>query len=199
MKASVIILLFFAIGVILGIFNFIPDSFLNYNSSFIALCVLMFVVGFSVGHQPQTIQKFKNLPLRIILLPIITLLGTWVGSLAASLTNTYSITENLAIGSGLGYYSLTSILITQYKGTELGALALLANIFREIITLLFLPLMVQYFGKLAPIAAGGATTMDTTLPGIMRFSGKDYGMIAIYHGFVADLSVPFLVAFWCSV
>ncbi|KAA6306310.1 hypothetical protein EZS27_023552, partial [termite gut metagenome] len=56
-----------------------------------------------------------------------------------------------------------------------------------------------YFGKLAPISAGGATTMDTTLPVIIRYSGKDFTIASIYHGFVVDFSVPFLVAFFCSV
>ena len=40
-------------------------------------------------------------------------------------------------GSGFGYYSLSSIFITEYKGAELGTIALLSNISREIITLLF--------------------------------------------------------------
>jgi uncharacterized membrane protein YbjE (DUF340 family) len=76
---------------------------------------------------------------------------------------------------------------------------LLANILREIITLLFAPVMVKYFGKLAPIAAGGATTMDTTLPIIIRTSGKEFSVVSIYHGFVMDLSVPFLVTLCCSI
>jgi len=41
--------------------------------------------------------------------------------------------------------------------------------------------------------------MDTTFPGIVRFSGKEYSIIAIYHGFITDLSVPFLVTLWRSL
>jgi uncharacterized membrane protein YbjE (DUF340 family) len=59
--------------------------------------------------------------------------------------------------------------------------------------------MVKYFGKLSPISAGGATTMDTTFPVIVRNSGKDYSILSIYHGLVMDLSVPFLVTFFCSL
>ncbi|HAD01761.1 MAG TPA: hypothetical protein DCE74_06040, partial [Porphyromonadaceae bacterium] len=82
-----------------------------------------------------------------------------------------SLTDCLAVGSGFGYYSLSSVFITQYKGAEMGTIALTANIIREILTLLAAPLMVRYFGRLAPICAGGATTMDTTLPIITRYSG----------------------------
>ena len=38
------------------------------------------------------------------------------------------------------------------------------SIIREIFALLGAPLFVRYFGRLSPICAGGATTMDTTLP-----------------------------------
>ena len=77
--------------------------------------------------------------------------------------------------------------------------ALLANVCREIITLLFAPLLVRYFGRLAPISAGGATTMDTTLPIIMRVSGRRYLVLSVFHGFMVDFSVPFLVSFFCML
>ena len=113
----------------------------------------------------------------------------------------------MAVGSGFAYYSLSSILITQFKepsiglqlATELGTIALLANIFREMMALLGAPLIRKYFGKLAPISVGGATTMDTTLPIITRCSGKEFVIISIFHGFVVDFSVPFLVTFLCSI
>ena len=81
----------------------------------------------------------------------------------------------------------------------MGTIALLSNIIREIITLLAAPLLVRYFGKLATISAGGATTMDTTLPIITRYSGQQFVILAIFHGFLVDLSVPFLVTLFCSL
>jgi len=110
-----------------------------------------------------------------------------------------SSSECMAIGAGFGHYSLSSIFITEYKGPELGTIALLSNIMREITALLGAPLLVKYFGKLAPISVGGATTMDTTLPIITRCSGKEFVIISIFHGFVVDFSVPFLVTFLCSI
>ena len=66
-------------------------------------------------------------------------------------------------------------------------------------TLLFAPLMVRWFGNLAPISAGGATSMDTTLPIITRYTGNDYAVVSIFHGFLVDFTVPFLVTFFCSI
>ena len=61
------------------------------------------------------------------------------------------------------------------------------------------PLLVRYFGKLAPISVGGATTADTTLPIITKFCGKEFVIISIVHGITVDLSVPFLVTFFCTI
>ena len=199
MKGSLIILSFFAAGLLLGVYRVLPASWLDYDYSFYVLAALMFSVGFSLGHQPDTIQQFRRIHSRVLFLPLMTIVGTWLGVVVISFFSERSVIDFLAVGSGFGYYSLSSILITEYKGIELGTIALLANILREIITLLFAPAMVKYFGKLAPIAAGGATTMDTTFPIIIRTSGKEFSVVSIYHGFVMDLSVPFLVTLCCSI
>lgn len=104
-----------------------------------------------------------------------------------------------AVSARRGYYSLSSIFITEYKGAELGTIALLSNIVREMFTLLLSPLLVKVAGPLAPIAAGGVTSMDTTLPIIMDSSGKQYAVVSLFHGFVLEFSIPFIVTFWCTL
>ena len=199
MKGSLIILSFFATGLLLGVFRWFPNALLGYNISFYVLCALMFSVGISIGNDPNSFRQFRSLNPRLIFLPLMTILGTYLGIVVVSLfLKNRSLTDCLAVGSGFGYYSLSSILITQYKGVELGTIALLSNIIREVMTLLFAPWMVKCFGKLAPISAGGATTMDTTFPVIVRYSGKDYAIVSIYQGFIVDFTVPFLVTFFCS-
>ena len=110
-----------------------------------------------------------------------------------------SLSDCMALNSGFAYYSLSSIFITEYRGAELGTIALLANIIREMITLLLTPVLAKWFGPLAPISTGGATTMDTTLPIITQTIGQRYVALSIYHGFVTDFSVPFLVTMWCML
>ena len=200
MKGSLIILSFFATGLLLGVFRWFPPEFLNFNFSFYVLCALMFSVGISIGNDPNSFRQFRSLNPRLIFLPLMTILGTWLGVIVVSFfLKERNLTDCLAVGSGFGYYSLSSILITEYKGIELGTIALLSNIIREVITLLFAPWMVKYFGKLAPIAAGGATTMDTTFPVIVKNSGKEFAIVSIYQGFIMDFSVPFLVTFFCGL
>ena len=199
MKGSLIIVGFFVLGIIVGLCDVIPDSFVNSDVSYYALCCLMFCVGISIGCDTSVLKSFKEVNPRLMMLPIITILGTLAGCAAVSiLLGHRQLTDCLAIGSGFGYYSLSSIFITQYRGAELGTIALLANISREILTLLCAPLLAKYFGRLAPISVGGATTMDTTLPIITRYTGESFIIVSIFHGFCVDFSVPFLVTFFCS-
>ena len=198
MKGSLIIVGFFIAGIIVGVTHLLPP--INSNISYITLCALIFLVGFMIGNDSEIFKKFRRLNRLYMLLPLMTIVGTLAGcSIVALLLPHRSLADCLAVGSGFGYYSLSSIFITRYCGPELGMVALLANIVREVFTLLGAPLLVRYFGPLSPISVGGATTMDTTLPIITRCSGNDFVILSIFHGFIVDFSVPFLVTFFCSL
>ncbi|ERI81662.1 lysine exporter LysO family protein [Bacteroides pyogenes] len=200
MKGSLIIVAFFVLGTVVGLTDLFPFDLADTNISYYALCALMFCVGLGVGNDPQTLKNFRSLNPRLVFLPVMTILGTLAGSAVVSMLLSHrSVADCLAVGSGFGYYSLSSIFITESKGPELGTIALLANICREILTLLAAPLLVRWFGNLAPISAGGATTMDTTLPIITRTAGQEYVVLSIFHGFLVDFSVPFLVTLFCSI
>ena len=198
MKGSLVIVSFFVIGVLIGYFGLLPFSVVDNNLAFYALCGLMFFVGISLGNDATTLEHIKGLHPKFYLLPLATIVGTLLGCAAVRLLlPSRSLLDVMAVGSGLGYYSLSSIFITECKGAELGTVALLSNIMREVAALLLAPLLVRYFGKLAPIPVGGATTMDTTFPVIVKFSGKEFAIIAVFHGFVLDVSVPVLVTLFC--
>jgi len=198
MKGSLIIIAFFVLGIICGVMHWLPD--LSGNISFYTLCALLFSVGVTVGNNTELLKSFRQLDPRLMLLPLMTITGTLAATAVASIgLPGRSLSQCLAVGSGFGYYSLSSILITQYQGPELGTVALLANIIREVFTLLGAPLLVRYFGPLAPISSGGATTMDTTLPIITRCSGQDFVILSLFHGFLVDFSVPFLVTLFSTL
>lgn len=200
MKGSLIITAFFVVGVLCALFDILPSGIISSDYSYYALCLLMFTVGIGVGGDSDVINKFRTIDPLLLLLPLFTIVGTLAGvSIVSLFLPDRSLSDCLAVGSGFGYYSLSSIFITEYRGASLGTVALLANIIRELVTLLFAPLLAARFGKLAPISVGGATTMDTTLPIITRVSGQSLVIVSIYHGFVVDFTVPFLVTFFCSL
>lgn len=200
MRGSLIILCFFITGVLAARFGWLPVALQGGDLSRYVLYGLMFLVGMSIGSDTKVLRGMRRQSAKIVLVPLATLLGTLGGTAAASLLlPRLGVWDSLAVGSGFAYYSLSSVFITELRGPELGTVALVANILRELFTLLCAPLLVRWFGRLAPICSGGATTMDTTLPVIARTSGTDYVVVSIFHGCVMDFSVPFLVTFCCRM
>lgn len=200
MKSSLIIFSFFVAGVLAGLSGKLPAGFDWDNYGSYALYLLMFLAGVSIGSDRNSWTVLATHNYKIIWVPVTIIIGTMAGSaLVVLILPSLTLRESLAVGSGFGYYSLSSVFITQLHSHSLGVVALLSNIFREVATLLTTPILVRHFGKLAGIASGGATAMDTTLPVISRYSGKEYAIIAVFSGIVLTILVPFLVTFILTV
>lgn len=200
MKQSLLYLLLFIAGLLLALFGAIPEIFLQENISKWVLFALLFLVGVQIGSGKNMFAALKRFGWKIALIPLATTIGTFAGvALVSFLLPDRTLTDCLSVGAGFAYYSLSSIIITELRGVELGTVALLANIMREFSVLILAPWMVKYFGKLAPISAGGATTMDTTLPVIAKYSGSEYVVIALFHGMIIDLSVPLWVTLFLNL
>ena len=208
MLGGVTVVAFFAVGCICGWLRVVPQLPFYGEIAMYVLYVLMVQVGMSIGSDRKLKEIILGLNPKFLFLPIGTIVGTLVFVAAVSyFMDNISLPDSLAIGAGFGYYSLSSVLITQIKeatvggdmAAQLGTIALMSNIMREVMTLLFAPLLCRFFGKLAPIASGGATSMDSTLPVITAVSGKELVFISIFHGVLVDFSVPFLVTFFASM
>lgn len=200
MRGSITVLSIFVAGMLLAYQGWLPSFLVEVDLSSAALYLLMFLVGVSIGVDEHAIQIIRTINFKIILVPIAIVVGTIIGSLVVSWLVSGIGTRNvLAIGSGFGYYSLSSIFIGKVSGEAMGVVALLANMIREISTLMLAPLYVRLFGPLSPVAAAGATAMDTCLPMIVKHSGKKMVVIALFSGITLTIVVPFLVAFILGV
>jgi uncharacterized membrane protein YbjE (DUF340 family) len=196
MKDTCILLGFFMAGIIMGLYDLIPKEYLTPSLEMGTLYALIFLVGMGMGSDGKFLRNILKVGKKDLIVPISVTVGSIVGGAAISLVlMDIDMTEGAAVGAGFGYYSLSSVLISQLRGDELGTIALVANITREVITILAAPIMVRLVGPLGPIASGGATTMDTTLPVIVKYSGKDYAMTSVINGIVLTCLVPVLVPF----
>lgn len=165
-----------------------------------ALGLLMCCVGVSLGHDTTLVGRLRQTDPRLALLPVATAVGTLVGAALASLAVArFSAADTMAVGAGFGYYSLSSVFIADLRGAELAAIALVCNLLRELFTLVCAPVVARWFGPLAAVSIGGATSMDTTLPSIVRAAGGQYAFLSLFHGCALDFSVPFLVTLFCSL
>ncbi len=197
MKGSLYILLFFACGIFVGTLEIIPDE-MGDNLLTYALYAMLVLAGMCMGFDTRNFLIIRNFGFKILLLPVGSVLGTALGAVVAwfaleALQYGLSLRDVMGVGAGFGYYSLSSVMIAKFGNAELGSVALIANVSRELLTLLFAPIMVRYAGGLAPVASGGATTMDTCMPVIARYAGEQYAIMGVFSGMVLTMAVPVFV------
>lgn len=205
MRQSLVVVSMFVVGCVAGACW--KPGWQLHDASLYILYALMFQVGVSVGCSDDLKETLRVFRPKMVLLPLATVAGTLAASALVSLLLVrWDVADCMAVGSGMGYYSLSSILITQLKmptlgsqlAAELGMIALLSNIFRELLALLSASWLRRWFGPLAPVCAAGVASVDVALPAIGRVSGQAMIPVALFHGMVLDMSVPLLVPLLCE-
>jgi len=191
----VAIIIIIILGVISGYF-IIPTSLLEYLDliSTISLSILLLGVGIDIGRNKEVITDLKRLGFKIILVPTLIAIGSIAGAILFGILIKLPVNESSAIAAGFGWYSLSAVILTKTYSTDIGALAFLSNVFRELFALVLIPLLAKMGTKLTVIAPGGATTMDTTLPLITKsVNDTEIAIIAFISGAVLSAFVPILV------
>ena len=167
-----------AAGVLLGN-GILPKDIIDFltGHSEHVLYVLMFSVGISVGANKGVFQKLREHHVKILLIPIGVILGSIFGGVVCSLFLGESLRDSLMIVSGLGWYSLSGVLVTELAGAKIGTIAFLCNLLREIFSFMIIPVVVKYFNGYAAIAPAAATSEDTTLPMLMKYTSGEVVMM----------------------
>jgi len=97
----------------------------------------------------------------------------------------------MGVCAGYGY-TLAGPLVGQLFGLEWGALGFTVNLLRELVTIATASLFAK-LDRYAPIAMGGATVMDTTLPIILHYCGQDTLITAFSSSFILTMAAPFTI------
>lgn len=187
------ILISVVLGILVGFFIF-PTMLVEYIGILInlGLCLLLFFVGIDIGRQKNILNEIKEMGAKVLLIPLMVGLGSIFGSIFGGMFLNISIKESAAIGAGFGWYSLSAIELSKHSA-QLGALAFITNVMREIIALVSIPFIAKYIGKLESIAPAGATAMDTTLPVISKATDGRVAIISFITGVCLSTMVPILV------
>lgn len=186
------IILAVIIGAVVGFF--IPDSFYAVTDTLltIGLCLLLFFVGIDIGKNKNVFNDIKNSGRLFFLIPIGVTIGSLLGAIGVGFLLGYPVNESGAIGSGMGWYTLSSIIIAPYS-SELSVLAFLTNVVREVFAIAMIPIIAKYIGFNEAIAPAGATAMDTTLPIISRNTNGETAILSFSTGLILSTLVPILV------
>lgn len=185
------------LGIVVGIF-FIPETALEIISSLTGIILILFIfsIGIDLGINKYIFKDiFKN-DFIIILIPLMTIIGSLIGGLICSTIFSIPSNKGLAIASGFGWYSLSGAILSNIDGPEIGTIAFLSNIFREIFSVVTIPFIPKLLNKYSAIAPAGATSMDTTLPIIAEVTSKDMVVYAIFNGALLSFLVPYFVPFF---
>jgi uncharacterized membrane protein YbjE (DUF340 family) len=184
------------LGMLAGRF-IIPESVLQYSDTLItiALNILLFLIGIDLGRNRGVLRDIRSHGRVLLLVPLGIVLGSMVGGFLAGLITGMPANLSLPIASGFGWYSLSGILLSNLHSPEIGAIAFLTNIFRELLAILLIPILALKLSHWSAIAPAGATSMDTTLPIIARSTSPEIVVVAFVNGALLTGLVPVLVPF----
>ncbi len=187
------------IGIISGLFfkfNFI----LNTVDLLIklGLCLLLFFVGIDIGNHKELGKSLRKIKKKVILLPFITVVGSLFGGLVSSLFLNLHYFETISISSGMGWYSFSAIELSKINA-NLGAIAFLSNVFRELLAILLIPFIAKFLGSYEAISTAGAPAMDSLLPVISRNTPSSMAIVSFYSGLIITIIIPILLPFLISI
>lgn len=187
------ILIVLVAGILAGLF-IIPESVYDKTGLLmdIGLCLLLFFVGIDLGSNKEIFKNLKTVGFKVLIVPAATIIGSLFGGIVCSIIFDMNIFGALAIASGMSWYTLSAIIITPIS-SELGTIAFLSNVFREIIAFVGIPIIARRIGYLETIAAGAAISMDTGLPLITKNTNQEVALISFISGVIISLSVTVLV------
>ena len=180
------------VGILLGYFT---KSYINFDISLLiqfGLYLLLFFIGIDIGKNNNILNDLKKLNKKVLFLPFITIISSLAGGAVASILLSLSVGESVAISAGMGWYSFSAIELSKVS-VELGGIAFLSNIFRELLAIFLIPVIAKKIGSFESVSVAGATAMDSVLPIINRSNPAEISIISFYSGLVISIVVPILI------
>lgn len=186
-------------AVVLGLFYGMSDieftavNFFTENTDLV-LYLLMFSVGISIGMQKGIFSKIKEYHLKIFIIPIGIIVGSLLGGAVCALILKMPIRYGTVIASGLGWYSLAGVTISNLATAEAGSIAFMSNLMREMFSFVIIPFLAVHFNYYTCIAPAGATSEDTTLPLMLKYTNEETVVLSVFNGVICSLMVPVLIS-----
>lgn len=198
----IVVLTFFAL--VFGLFCGLSGTeseiirFISKNSDMI-LYILMFSVGISIGMHNGIMKKIRQYHLKILIIPLGITAGSILGGILCSLILKLPVNQGAAIASGMGWYSLAGVTISRLGGAELGSIAFMSNLMREFFSFFLIPIIAAKFNYCTCIAPAAATSEDTTLPVLLKYTDEETVVLSVLNGMLCSFFVPILITFFFHI
>ena len=107
MKESIIVLFFFSFGVLGGRLDLLPADWLGlvHEASNLAVYAMLAAVGMSLGFDSRAWRILRDLKGWVVLVPLMIIVGTFLGGVAAWTMLDMSFRDVMAVAAGFGYYT----------------------------------------------------------------------------------------------
>lgn len=160
-------------------------------SSWQLLLAFMFIIGLDMAYSPLD-RSWLNW--KILLVPISCILGSILGALFCQFwIKDIKVLDLIMLSQGYGFYSMSGIVITELRNAELGSIALINDLFREIFAIILMYVIGWRYPRSA-ISSAGATAMDVTLPMVKQACGSQFIPHAMVSGFILSIIAPIAVS-----
>lgn len=160
----------------------------------VILCLLMFLVGISVGLHRGLFSNLRKYHVRIFIIPAGVVAGSLAGGILCGLVTPFTMGESTAVACGLGWYSLTGVTLGNLAGAQVGSIAFLSNLMREIFSFFCIPILSRRLNFYSCIASAGATSEDTTLPMMIKYTDEETVVLSVINGVICSALVPVLIS-----
>ena len=155
------------------------------------LLIFMLFIGLDLAYSPLD-RSWLNW--KIMLVPLGCIIGSLAGALLSSfIIKDINLKDLIMLSQGYGFYSMSGIVVTELKNAELGSIALMNDLFREIIAILLMYSIGWRYPRSA-ISAAAATAMDVTLPMVKQACGNDFIPHAMVSGFILSILAPIAIS-----
>ncbi|MEY8674430.1 lysine exporter LysO family protein [Francisella philomiragia] len=184
-------LIYLIIGYILGeIININITSFIN-DIVFVMLLLLMLIIGGLLRFENiSLISLFKNkLAMSVVVIVIATSI---ISAILISYMINIPVKQSVMISSGLGWYSLSVVLNTDFIGEYYGMITFMVDFLREILVIAMVPLLKRYF-SVEMVGYAANTAMDFCLPILRNNYGNKIVPLAITIGLTMTIITPILL------
>ena len=156
------------------------------------LYALLFFVGLDMGRNETVFTDMKKAGWKILLFPVASIVGTLLGAALVSVFFPYRVNECMAIAAGFGWYSLAPVLLAEYS-SMISAICFLANVMRELLSFIFIPIVAKRVGYIETTSLAGAAAMDTCLAVTVRATHQRIVIYAIAGGMITGTLVPIII------
>lgn len=133
----------------------------------------------------------------MLALPGLVVVGSMLGGALVAWLADVPLKAGLALSSGYGWFSMSSVMVAEALGKAYGTMALSIDLLRELLAFVILYAVGRWW-PLVGLAAAGASAMDSSLPIIKQVCSPSAIPMAMVSGFLLTLLAPFMMSLFLA-